>query len=408
MSLTPQVFDVYRSPVIDESIQRLETRTYYPYVKSFMNNDIVEITINQGDAWLLMYDAALFIKGKIEKKSGEGSYDLVNNGAAFFFDSISYELNGKELDSVRDPGIVSSIRAYLCYAPDDEKHLLTSSWLFPGKSSVVNTDGTFCVRVPLKHLFGIFNDYEYAICGKQTIRLTRARNDNNCLLLQPTSNTDLTAEVTITNIELKVKHIQPNDMLRLNLLKAIKANKPILIPFRKWEIHELPNLTVNATREIWSVKTSAAVESPRFVIVGFQTDRKENTQSDPTKFDHIDVSDVRLILNGEYFPFERLRQDINKDYLEVYNNYIDFYPSFMNTRVKRPLLSYSDFKERATLFVIDCSRKNEPIKTSTVDIKLDIESTKGFPNKTRAYCIIIHDSVLEYLPLSETIRNIVM
>lgn len=366
--------------------------------------------INQGDTWLLMYDAAIFIKGKIEKTAGSGACNLANNGAAFFFDSVTYELNGKEVETVRDPGIVSAIRSYLCYSPNEEKYMMTSSWNYPkDNATILNDDGSFTVRVPLKHLFGLFNDYQYAICGKQTIRLIRARNDNNCLILKQTPNTptELVAQLKITNIELKVKHIQPNDIIRLDLLQSIRRDQPIIMPFRKWELHELPALTKNSRKEIWAVKTSAAVETPRYIIVGFQTNRKENKTSNPTNFDHIDISDVRLILNGEYFPFERLRLNFKEnDYIEAYNSYTEFYPSYKNDREKRPLLDYKDYKENATLFVIDCSRRNESIKTSMVDVKLDIESDVGFPEGTHAYCIIIHDCLMEYLPLSEIVRNL--
>lgn len=407
MSFTPQVFDVHRTPTFDESIQRLEQRTYYPFVKSFLNNDIVEITINQGDAWLLMFDAALYIKGKMTQTAGTGECSFANNGGAFLFDSISYELNGKELETVRNPGIVSAIRTYLCHSPNDEKFLITAGWAGPTNKLKTNFNGTFNLRIPLKYLFGIFNDYQLATCGKQTIRLIRARNDNNALFLEPSGDgaANFAVEISISDIVLKVKHIQPSDFIRLDLLQSIKADRPIIIPYRKWELHELPNLTHGAKREIWPVKTSTAVASPRYVIVGFQTNRNENSQKDPSQFDHINISDVRLILNGEYFPFERLRLDFQyNEYVEAYHNYVDFGPSYMNE--KHPLLDFKDFKDNAPLFVIDCSRRSESMKSSTVDVKLDIESIVGFPASTRAYCIIIHDCTVEYLPLSEIVRDL--
>ncbi|KAJ8981580.1 hypothetical protein NQ317_002608 [Molorchus minor] len=63
------------------------------------------------------------------------------------------------------------------------------------------------------------------------------------------------------------------------------------------------------------------------------------------------------------------------------------------------MLNYEDFSSRA-LFVIDCSKKKDAIKSSTVDVKLEIESRNSFPPNTKAYCIIIHDRVMEYLALS--------
>jgi hypothetical protein len=50
------VFNIFQKPQFDETIQKIESRSYYPYVKSFNNNDAIEITINQSDSWQLMYD----------------------------------------------------------------------------------------------------------------------------------------------------------------------------------------------------------------------------------------------------------------------------------------------------------------------------------------------------------------
>ncbi|CAH0546613.1 unnamed protein product [Brassicogethes aeneus] len=64
-----------------------------------------EISINQRDSWLLMHDAALLIDGKLEITEGDGEAALINNFGAFLFDRISYEINGKEIDGIRDPGL---------------------------------------------------------------------------------------------------------------------------------------------------------------------------------------------------------------------------------------------------------------------------------------------------------------
>lgn len=404
--LSAQVFDIFRQPVFDESIQKVETRTYYPFVKSFQPNDVVEIVINQGDAFLLMYDAAIYIKGSLKKTAGNGKVEFINNAGAFFFDSISYELNGKEVDNVRDPGIVSTIRGYLCYSKEDSARLITAGWNYPSVA-YSNKDGEFSMRIPLSHLLSLFDDYKFVVCGKQTIRLTRARHDNNCMVISPGADGSVTkAELKIDTIELKVKHIIPNDTIKLNLLQAIKLDKPIIIPFRKWQFNELPALTAGSTREIWSVKTCTDVESPRYIIVCFQTDRKDSTEGNCSGFDHINISDVRLTLNGEYYPVERARHDFAKNHFtDAHFNYTEFAVSYMNCLQHKPLLDYTAFKS-FPMFVIDCSKRTSHIKNMTVDVKLDIESTVGFPDNTRAYCIVIHDCIMEYLPLSEIVRNL--
>lgn len=400
--MSTQVFDIFRKPKFDDSIRRVEIRTYYPYVKSFGNNDIIEITVNQADSWFSMSESSIIVQGKIEKTNQEnGNIQLAPNAGAFFFDSITYELCGKEVDSIRDPGRVSAIRGYLCYDSNINKDLSVAGWNYPGNPVVNDADNSFRMIIPLKHLLSIFNDYSMAVCGRQTIRMVRSRDDNDCLIIKDDKTK---AKVVINSVELKVKHIFPNDELKLQLLQAIKQDTPIILPFRKWELHELPALKTGATREIWTVKTSSAEESPRYMIIAFQTNKYGKISENPIEFDHVNISNIRLSLNSDFWPNERMTLDFSKnEFSEAYKNYADFNVSYSET--KHPLVSYVEFKTRP-LFVIDCSRREESMKSSMVDIKLDIEAQLGFPNNTRVICIIIHDTVIEFHPLSEIVRNI--
>ncbi|CAK1580906.1 unnamed protein product [Parnassius mnemosyne] len=71
-----------------------------------------------------------------------------------------------------------------------------------------------------------------------------------------------------------------------------------------------------------------------------------------------------------------------------------------------PLLDLSSFKEKAPLFVIDCSRQNDSLKTGPVDVRLEIECTTAIPEKTTGYCLIINDQLVEYKPLSNIVRKL--
>ncbi|CAG9815979.1 unnamed protein product [Phaedon cochleariae] len=351
MLLAP-VFDVFRKLRLDESITKVEWRTYYPYVKSFENNDVIDITVNQADSWLAMFEGIITIKGKL-KVTGGGTGTLTHNAGAYLFDSCTYELCNKELDTVRYPGITSTVRGYLCYTPEDSRHLAIAGWNYPN-APILNTD-------------------------------VRARNDANSVKVVERANialpgspqTQSNAKITIESINLEVPHITPNDDIKLQLLTRIKADESMMIPFRRWELHELPALTQGSTIEIWSVKTCSALDSPRYIIVFFQTKKADN-----------------------------LHEDVTLDqYADAHFNYTEFNKSYNNCQEKRSLVNFAEFRSRP-MFVIDCSRRYLGLKSSTVDIKLDIEATTSFPPDTKAYCIIIHDQIMEHLPLSEIVRNI--
>ncbi|KAJ8913122.1 hypothetical protein NQ315_006040 [Exocentrus adspersus] len=459
------MFNVFRKVNFDDSIEKIEWRTYYPYTRSFRNNDIIEIVINQSTTeqlstkneilrvnsmidirsaiscegvsikgnprnlnprfirgirnitlycfgvcgfWALQstlfdatYDSQLLVSGKIIK-TGDGDVSFVNNAPAFMFSSVKYILGGgsKEMELVQDPGIVSTVRGYLCYTSEDSKHLAISGWNFPN-SPKLNPDGTFTFLIPLRHFFNIFNDYRTVICGMQTFTFTRANNDANCFIVKektPTSNT--TVKMDIQNVELKIKRIYPESGIKEKLLEGVAANNSIIMPYRQWDV-QVKTLAAGAISDAWAVKTTSHVESPRYVIKNWI-----NLKKDPTYFNHINITNIKLSLNAERFPTERMRLNFdNNDYNEAHFRYTEFQSSYLNCSEKRTILDYDVFKER-TLFVIDCSRRDENERPSTVDVRLEIEAAQGFPENTRAYCIIIHDCIMEYLPLDNIVNNL--
>ncbi|KAJ8914250.1 hypothetical protein NQ315_003615 [Exocentrus adspersus] len=123
-------------------------------------------------------------------------------------------------------------------------------------------------------------------------------------------------------------------------------------------------------------------------------------KKDPTYFDHINITNIKLSLNAESFPTERMRLNFdNNDYNEAYFRYTEFQSSYLNCSEKRPILDYDIFKEH-------CSRRDENERPSTVDVRLEIEAAQGFPENIRAYCIIMHDCIMEYLPLDNIVNNL--
>ena len=78
-------------------------------------------------------------------------------------------------------------------------------------------------------------------------------------------------------------------------------------------MYEYP-LLPKTTKHSWSVKTSSQLEKPRYVILGLQTNRKNNRTKDCSVFDHCKVTNVTLFLNSQYYPFEslNLKFDQNK------------------------------------------------------------------------------------------------
>lgn len=131
----------------------------------------------------------------------------------------------------------------------------------------------------------------------------------------------------------------------------------------KWK-HKLPAL-------------KAAMEILRFVVVCFQTNRSKKVDKDNSLFDDINIQNIRLILNSDYWPNEQINLDFPD--MQAYKNYANFYSIYAGE--KRPLILVFNTHY---LFVIDCSRRAYSMKSFTVDIKLDVKATKDFLANTKA------------------------
>lgn len=70
------------------------------------------------------------------------------------------------------------------------------------------------------------------------------------------------------------------------------------------------------------------------------------------------------------------------------------------------LLSPDQYQTNAPIVTIDCSNQNKSVKTSTVDIYLEIDFEEDVQAKTSAYCFVLHDSIATCTPLTRTVKRV--
>ena len=106
------------------------------------------------------------------------------------------------------------------------------------------------------------------------------------------------------------------------------------------------------------------------------------------------MTNARLFLNDKYYPYDNLNLDIaNGRYPLLYDMYSCFQKSYYYRTQSNVLLSPDEFRDKAPLFVFDCSRQDESLKSSPVDVRLEFESSENFPAETTAFCMILHNSL---------------
>ncbi|KAL4105018.1 hypothetical protein QTP88_020293 [Uroleucon formosanum] len=382
---------------------------------SLSNNDEIRISVLNMDSYTLPCESYIYIEGKVNKPSdAAGDVRFSNNGLAFLFSEMRYEINGIEIQKLKSPGVSSCLKAYCSYTPNDLNALENAAWdsamdSEDNKNFMSNNVFTGCI--PLKHLFGFCEDYKKILlnCNQQLI-LNRASTDLDAIHVVgagATAVVDKNKKITIelTKVLWKMPIIKVSDKEKLRLLKVIDSHRTLSCAFRTWDVCEYPILPRN-TSHSWTVKSSSLLEKPRFVLFGLQTDRKKNNEVDAGRFDHCQLKNLKVHLNSEVYPYEDFRADFKNNTTSIlYKAYTDFQKSYYERDYSEPLLSKHIFQNYVPIVVVDLSRQNDNVKSSTVDLRIEFETDTVIPEKTAAYCLILHDQIITYNPFSGDVRK---
>ena len=201
-------------------------------------------------------------------------------------------------------------------------------------------------------------------------------------------------------------HVMLNEVNKLSMLRALESGRYLSVSFRSWDLYEYP-LLQSTTKHSWAVKTATQLEKPRYVIFALQTGRKNVMSKDASLFDECKLTNVKLYLNSEFYPYDDLNLDFDKNrYAILFDIYARFRKTYYGCTNDETLLTVGSFLENGPFVVIDCTRQNESVKSATVDMRIEFDCKENVPENTTAYCLILHDRVIEYCPLSNVVRKI--
>ncbi|XP_055385862.1 uncharacterized protein LOC129616510 [Condylostylus longicornis] len=398
--------NLFLNPAIDESTTSAHWHTYSPFLNSFNKSDIIRIQIQNQNLNILPSTSLLYIEGTIKRADGSETTKtkLINNAIAFLFDEIRYELNGKEIDNNRNVGITSCLKNYISLNKNESQALINGSWSPEQPIQPQTLFFNYCI--PLRRLLGFAEDYKNIVPNaKHEIILTRSRSDDNSF---PCSDVNEKPKIQLTKVQWRVQHINLTDTLKLNLYRNITNNAKIMLAFRNWELYEYPSLPQNSNHHIWNVKTTTQLEKPRYIIFALQTDKLDQVTKDPSKFDHCNITDIKVYQNSECYPYEDMNLFFERNrYGIAYDEYTRFRSSYYNYPISEALLTLKEFKEKAMILIVDTRYQNENLKMGPVDVRIEMKSSTAIPDKTTAYCLMLHDRLVEFTPLTGEVNKIV-
>ncbi|XP_076300583.1 uncharacterized protein LOC143218900 [Lasioglossum baleicum] len=383
------ILSISEAPIFDNRITKIELHTYNPYANTtFGNNDEIRIPIQQQDLYTLPCRSFLYIEGKLSlpgklelTTTGASSIEttsLDNNAVAFMFDEIRYELNGVEIDRNRNPGTATTIKNYVSLSTMRSNALSNAGWthketMLGEKTATATAPINFNFCIPMSMLLGFCEDYKrIVINARHELILIRSHTNANALY----SPSDKTKPILdLYKIQWRMPHVTLDEIHKLSMLRILSNDTPISMSFRSWGLYEYP-LLQTTTKHTWAIKTALQMEKPRYVIFALQTARKNNLSKKITRFDNCSLSNVRLYLNSETYPYDDLNINFdNGKCALLYDMYAKFQESYYGNG--DAFLNVANFMEYAPLVVLDCSRQNETLKMLRLmyELNLNVERT---------------------------------
>lgn len=400
------VLDVLRKVRVDNSIVELEYHNHAPFGSpKYGNNDEIRIVVPEIDKYTLPSESELLIEGKLrlatDDTKASATASLIHNAGAFMFSNIRYVMSGTEVDEVRNVGITSTMKGYFSYSPSYINKLENCGWEFTtGKAPVLDGKGNFSICIPLKMLIGFAEDVKQIIMNMpQELILKRCADDSDAIM---NTVADENMKLIIDSIIWRVPHVKVGMSQDLSLTKLTTKNTSMEMFFRGWEIHENPGIP-ETTKHSWAIKTAPQLETPRYIILGFQSGRKGSLSQNMSKFDAINLTDVMAYLNGKRYPYENVRVDFDDNRVAVlYNMYARFQQSYYGYDHSEPLMKLNQFK-LCPLIGIDCAHQEDAVHKSGVEVRIEFTTKANVPKDTTLYCLIMHNKLYQYSPLNKVV-----
>ena len=183
----------------------------------------------------------------------------------------------------------------------------------------------------------------------------------------------------------------------MELYKIIERKEKLTVGYRmiQCDTASIPQ----ATSFSWRLSVKSSPEVPRFIIVGFQTNKSGNQEVNPSIFDNVNVSNIYVMLNCIRYP----TADYNISFLaqkfsRVYGDVAEFRSKFFNMDglISNLNISPTDYRNLYPLFLFDVSKHSEKLKYSTTDIQIKMHFSANMPANTQAYVVTISDSLINF------------
>ena len=426
---------------VDDSIYEYEYKEYNPIVGTNLNRGSIVITIESQDIYTHPAESFLVIEGELRRRdravdgavqyyADDAVVTLINNAMMYLFSDVRFHLASHEIEVLQNPGHATTILGLLKYPDDFNKSFgMNQLWVKDENTGAAeirdaqdafnngfkirrdyiitspNTNGKFSFKIPLKHFLGFCEDYKKILYGmQQKLTLTRT-NDNNAIFRTGADE----GEVYLERIRWFMPHVIPSDAYRLQLDKIIEKKEKIPVGYRMLQC-DSSHVPATSTNFTWRLGVKSSPDIPRFIIVGFQTDKNNSQAFNPAIFDNLNVRNIYVTLNAKRYPDTDYDNDFTENHFSrLYGDAALFRKKFynMDELVSNCGINPQEYKTIYPLFVFDVTKQSEKLKTSVSDIHIKASFGNNPGNNTMAYAVIISDRLFHFVSDGSKITNIV-
>jgi len=431
--ITDSSLNILDPPIYDNSVESWQFQDYCPQSQDNLNQlgTPIEIVINASDTYIQPSKSYLVIKGQLVRGDNNNAYDantqitLINNAIMFLFSEIRYSIGGMIMERIANPGQATSMIGCLryndgystsaglkwCWSKDTTDNANSHEFIAsqaapdvgytPGKNinynhgfatrqallMSANPRGTFSFLIPFDHLFG-FAEYDKVIFGvKHVLSLTRKTSDNEAIH-RAAGVTD--GKVRLTNITWRVPFVKMEVTKLMELREIIQSKHSIPVTFSA-RTGESISVTQGVQNFDWRLSVTSGIEKPRWIIVGFQSNRNTTQEQNPAVFDHVNLSNAYVTLNGERYPTNDFVTDFQtNDHSILFDMFDNFQREYYGINIGTQV-NFTSFKNLFPIIVFDVRRQSERLKSGVIDMMIRFRFAQGVPANTIAYATIISD-----------------
>ena len=414
---------------VDDSIQSYKRFAYLPISGTNLNNaNPIVIRVENSDNYFRPCDSEIEFEGKVVKANGtdykkaEAKLTLINNGLMYLFDNIKYELSSTEIESVYQPGQATTMFGLLTknlnfneggglnslWMPDDDdgtaktdnggyetrRKLLFSNNVVAAAAEDPNS-GSFRFSVKLEDIFGFATDYRRVMYGfVHTLTLVRNVNHNDAMFGEADAEA---GKVEFSKISWILPNVEPSQVANYELVKLINEQRTLSIDFRVRQC--MTTVVPQSDTFLWRLGIRTSPEKPRFLVLGFQTDREGSLQKNLGLFDNCQLQNAYVLMNNRRYPAMDYNANFPKNhYNKLYRDFYQFMEKFygISDSVTSTSVDPVAYKHLFPLFVFDVTRQSERIQQAVIDITIQCYFGGNVAAKTKAYCLMISDRRLKF------------